>query len=79
MFIGTPTHPETGAEIEAVGGATIAMVELAAVDEHPAFVTIKLAVPEVTPFHETETGLTLDELKMDAPELKLHEYVVPAG
>ena len=49
------------------------MVEVAAVDEHPALVTIKLAVPEETPVHDTETGPALDELKMEAPELKLHK------
>ena len=74
ILIGTPIQPETGAEIVAVGGATIAVVEVAAVDEHPALVTIKLAVPEETPVHETETRPALDEFAMEAPELKLHKY-----
>jgi hypothetical protein len=73
MLIGTPTQPETGAEITAVGAAITAMEELAAVEEHPALVTIKLAVPEETPVHDTETGAALDELKMEAPALKLHK------
>jgi hypothetical protein len=73
IFTGIPTQPEAGAEIEAVGGKSIEMVELAAVEEHTPFVTIKLAVPEETPVHETETGLALDELEIDAPELKLHK------
>ena len=73
ILIGTPSQPETGAEIVAVVGATTEIEEVTAVEEHPPFVTIKLAVPEETPVHETETGLALDELEIDAPELKLHK------
>ena len=73
MLIGTPTQPETGAEIDATGGAIIEILVLAAVEEHPALVTIKLAVPDETPVHDTETGAALDELKMEAPALKLHK------
>ena len=70
---GTPTQPEAGAEIAAVGGAFTAIEELTTVEEHPALVTVKLAVPEETPVHDTETGVVLDELEMEAPELKLHK------
>jgi hypothetical protein len=73
ILTGTPSQPETGAKIVAVDGATIEIEEVAAVEEHPPVVTIKLAVPEETPVQETETGLALDELEIDAPELKLHK------